>query len=90
MSDLRRVHSGAVGTTRVEMKRILAMLGWFLLAIILLLLGIIAAFQHNTVSMGAAIMLWLISFALLVRRAIPILASLIAGEEQGGSSCHDK
>lgn len=58
------------------------MLGWFLLAIILLLLGIIAAFQHNTTSTGVALVLWMISFALLVRRAIPIiLASLIAGEE---------
>jgi len=63
------------------MNRILAMLGWFLLAIFLLLLGIIAVFEHNAASTAAAIVLWIISFALLVRRAIPILALLIAGEK---------
>jgi len=63
------------------MKRTLAMLGWFLLAIFLLLLGISVAFEQNAVSTGAAIVLWGISFALIVWRAVPILASLIAGEE---------
>ena len=57
------------------------MLGWFLLAIFLLILGVIAAFERNAASTGASIVFWVISFALLVRRAIPILASLIAGEE---------
>ena len=57
------------------------MLGWFLLAIFLLILGVIAAFERNAASTGASIVFWVISFALLVLRAIPILASLIAGEE---------
>jgi len=63
------------------MNKILAMLGWFLLAIFLLLLGIVAAFERNAASTGAAVVFWVISCILLVRRAIPILASLIAGEE---------
>jgi len=64
------------------MNRILAMLGWFLLATFLLILGIIAASERNAASIGAAIVLWVISCALIVRRAVPILASLIAGEEK--------
>ena len=81
LSVHRQTHFGAVGRIRAEMNRILAMLGWFLLAIFLLLLGIIAVFEHNAASTAAAIVLWIISFALLVRRAIPILALLIAGEK---------
>lgn len=63
------------------MNRILAMLGWFLLAIFLLILGVIAASERNAASTGAAIVLLIISCALVVWRAVPILASLIAGEE---------
>jgi hypothetical protein len=58
----------------------LAMLGWFLLAFVLLLLGAIAAFERSAESTAAAIVLWVVSCALIVRRAIPILASLLAGE----------
>lgn len=57
------------------------MLGWFLLAILLLLLGVVAALEYSATSTGAAVLLWVISCLLIVRRAIPILASLIAGEK---------
>lgn len=63
------------------MNKILAMLGWFLLATFLLILDTVAAFEHNMAGTGAAIVLWAISCALLVWRAIPILASLISGEK---------
>jgi len=62
-------------------NKIVAMLGWFLLAIFLLLLGVIAMFENSAASRVAAIVLLAISGALIVRRAVPILASLIAGEE---------
>lgn len=66
---------------QVKANKIVAMVGWSLLAVFLLLLGIFAAFEHNAAGAGVAIVLWVASCALIVRRAVPILASLIAGEE---------
>lgn len=66
---------------KVRTNMVLSMLGWFLLAFVLLSLGAIAAFEHSTAGTAAAAVLWVVSCALIVRRAIPILASLIAGEE---------
>lgn len=66
---------------KAKAHEITVILGWFLLVLLLLWLGMVATFEEGTVSTGAAIALCIVFCILIARRVAPILASLINGEE---------
>lgn len=65
------------------MNQIVAMSGWSLLALLTLFLGFFSAYEGGVTSVGAAVALWLISGAVVVRLVVPTFASLITRQEEG-------